>query len=174
MKMMMGLKIRFRWFTLQSSKYCWTNHIIINVFLNEENKECLKVGKFQVDYICCRSIETICEFEYLRSIILRTNNIIFEDLYGWCIINNRFAGKERENSIVRLFQFVANRSRNGRSRMPVTMGSPLVNFFPGVRGDEIRVEEDEVNWSSADGYGEEAEVFREEWTLTRCRSAQLT
>lgn len=28
--------------------------------------------------------------------------------------------------------------------MPVTIGSPLVNFFPGVRGDETKVVDDEV------------------------------
>jgi hypothetical protein len=38
-----------------------------------------------------------------------------------------------------------NRSRNGRSRMPVIIGSPLINFFPGVRGDDERTLDEEVN-----------------------------
>lgn len=38
-----------------------------------------------------------------------------------------------------------NLSRNGRRRIPVTIGSPFVNFFPGVRGDEVRVVEGDAN-----------------------------
>jgi hypothetical protein len=32
--------------------------------------------------------------------------------------------------------------------MPVIIGSPLINFFPGVRGDDERTLDEEVNWSS--------------------------
>lgn len=40
--------------------------------------------------------------------------------------------------------YLKNLSRNGRNRIPVTIGSPLVNFFPGVRGDDIKVVDDEA------------------------------
>lgn len=49
------------------------------------------------------------------------------------------------NSCLSMENRCSNRSRNGRSRIPVTIGSPLVNFFPGVRGDETRVVDDDVN-----------------------------
>jgi hypothetical protein len=44
-----------------------------------------------------------------------------------------------------LLKSITNRSRNGRRRIPVTMGSPFVSFFPGVRGEDIRVVDDDVN-----------------------------
>jgi hypothetical protein len=29
--------------------------------------------------------------------------------------------------------------------MPVIIGSPLINFFPGVRGDDERIVDEDVN-----------------------------
>jgi hypothetical protein len=40
---------------------------------------------------------------------------------------------------------ISNRSRNGRSRIPVMIGSPLMTFFPGVRGDDERILDEKVN-----------------------------
>ena len=40
-------------------------------------------------------------------------------------------------------------SKNGRSRIPVIIGSPFVIFLPGVRGDEFNVNDDVIDGSSS-------------------------